>query len=577
MNPLQSLSLALGVVALLIAGCGSGQPDPAAPPDTDTTGPAAAPDPAAEPEFDRENTKSLGLESELEPAYGDWILRRLPAEMPHLNPITSTDGYAQVIEQHLWDSLLDIDPETLQMVPKVAKSWDESEDHLKYTFHLRDDVTFTDGEPLTAHDVKFTFDTLMDDEVDAAHYRNYFLSVDGCEVIDDHTIVFNCNTPYWLSLAYIGGLPILPEHIYGEGDFNKHPNARDPVGSGPYYLESWDTNQQVVLARNESYWGQDEGFGGYIDKWIMKIITDDNAAMEVALSGGLDYIGMTPEQWVGRGDTDKFNERFNKKSYFTPFFNYIGWNMRKPMFEDKMVRRAMTMMLDRETIRQTIFRGLAQTVTSNFMPGTPQHNADIEPWPFDPVAAQLLLADAGWTDTNGDGILDKDGVDFRFELTITNSSPEAEQLATVYKEELARAGIEMSIRPLEWAVMIENVHSRNVDAWLLGWSSPPFMDLYQIWHSSQADSGSNYGGFNNAEADQIIEETRRTFDRERRIEMFHRFQEILHEEQPYVFMFAPSALLAVDKRVENTIVYPMLRTRPKLEWFVPEDLQRYGN
>lgn len=579
---LASTTMFLSAAALsgLFAGCGG----PAAPPAQEgtapeaaapTAAPASAPE-AAEPEFDRENTRTISGGGEATPVHGDWILRRLPAEMPHVNPITSTDGYASIVEQHVFDSLTDVHPETLESIPHVAKSWEIAEDHLTYTFHLRDDVKFTDGTPLTAHDVKFTFDKMMDPGVDAAHYRSYFVSVSACETPDDYTVVFRCTEPYWLHLVYLGGLPILPRHIYGEGDFNNHPNARSPIGSGAYTLAQWASGQQVELARNANYWGAAEGKGGWIDKWIFKVITDDNAALEVLMSGGLDYMGMTPDQWTRRADTEKFNESFEKLQFFTPFYNYLGWNSRLPQFADKRVRRAMTMLLDRETIRQTIFHGLAQSMVANFLPGTPEFHPDLKPLPFDPAAAQALLDEAGWIDTNGNGIRDKDGVEFKFELVTLNSSPEIERLCTVLKEELARAGVEMELRLLEWAVLIEKIHGRDFQAYALGWSMPPFPDLHQLWHSSNAENGSNYIGFKNEEADKLIEESRREFDRDARIAMFRRFQEILHEEQPYTFLYAPMSLVAVDKRIENTVVYPLLRTRPYLEWFVPSEQQRYG-
>jgi len=240
------------------------------------------------------------------------------------------------------------------------------------------------------------------------------------------------------------------------------------------------------------------------------------------------------------------------------------------------VRRAMTLMLDRETIRQTIFEGLAQSVPAGFLPGTPSCNPAIQPLPFDPIAAVALLDEAGWKDTNGDGIRDKDGVPFRFEILLVNESPESEQTATFLKEELARAGVELNIRALEWAVMTERVQKFDFDAYMLGWSMDPFPDAYQLWHSSQAEAGSNYVGFKNAEADELILKARETFDSVERNKIFFRFQEIMHEEQPYTFMFSPAVLLALDKRVHNTVVYPLLRNRPRFEWFVPAELQKYG-
>jgi peptide/nickel transport system substrate-binding protein len=582
MKYLATLATVLGaavVAGLVIPGCGqSGKP--AAPAASDAAPAASAPAipqaPAvAEPEADRSVTK-LGQESAETPVKGDWLVIAAPAEMAHLNPVTSTDAYATRITEHIFENLLEINPVTMEMEPALAERWEESPDHLVYTFYLRKDVTFSDGKPLTAQDVKFTFEKIMDPAVDAAPIRGYFENVKSCELLDDYTVRFTCAKPFWQHLVFLGDFDIMPKHIYETGDFNNHPNARSPIGSGPYILEKWDAGQQLILARNPNYWNKDGATAGNIDKWIYKFISNDDTALQALLGGDVDMASLKPKHWVGRAAEPDFEARFQKKTWYSPFYNYIGWNSRKPQFADKRVRRAMTLMLDRETIRQTIFEGLAQSVPAGFLPGTPSYNPAIQPLPFDPTAAVALLDEAGWKDTDGDGIRDKDGVPFRFEILLVNESPESEQTATFLKEELSRAGVELNIRALEWAVMTERVQKFDFDAYMLGWSMDPFPDAYQLWHSSQAEAGSNYVGFNNAEADELILKARETFDSVERNKIFFRFQEIMHEEQPYTFMFSPAALLALDKRVHNTVVYPLLRNRPRFEWFVPAELQKYG-
>ena len=169
---------------------------------------------------------------------------------------------------------------------------------------------------------------------------------------------------------------------------------------------------------------------------------------------------------------------------------------------------------------------------------------------------------------------DKDGVDFRFELMLTNAQTEAEQIATLFQEELKRAGIQMNIRQLEWATFLQSVKELEFDACMMGWSLVPYPDPYQLWHSSQAvKNGSNAVGFVNAEADAIMEAARLEFDHDKRIEMYHRFHAILHEEQPYTFLFCRQALVAVDKRFQNVNVYPF--GLDSKEWWTPIAMQRY--
>ncbi len=504
---------------------------------------------------------------------GDWLMLRLPAEMPHLNPLTSTDHYASTMLAWISDTLLDRDPETVESIPNAAKAWEISDDHLEYTFYLREDMHFSDGEPVTAHDVKFTYEMLMDPGVDAPHLRSYFNDVIKCEVLDDHTVRFTCSRPYYRHLVMIGGLSIMPEHIYGEGDFNNHPNNRSPVGSGMYVLERWETGQQLSLTRNPHYWGKEETGRPWFDRIVYSVITDDNTAFQVLARGDLDFMTMPAETFMRRANTSRFKERFNRFAYSRPAYNYIGWNMRRPLFSDKETRLALTKLLDRELIRDEIYYGQAQIVSGNFMPDTPEHNDAISPVPFDPDAAVALLEEAGWR-MGSDGVLARDGIRFRFEVGTTIQNPVAEKILTLYKEELARVGIEMVIRPMEWASLLDRVDRRDFDAILMGWSMPPDPDPYQVWHSSQAEAGSNYVGFINEESDALIEQARTEFDRDKRIALYHRFQEILHEEQPYLFLLAPKQLAAGDKRIHGIQVYPF--GVEQREWFVPTALQRYG-
>ncbi len=234
----------------------------------------------------------------------------------------------------------------------------------------------------------------------------------------------------------------------------------------------------------------------------------------------------------------------------------------------------MTLLLDRGSILENLRYGFGRVVSGNFFYESPDYDKNIEPWPYDPSKAVALLDEAGWVDSNGDGIRDKGGVDFKFEFTMTSGSQFADQVSTILKEELSKVGIEMSIRPLEWALFTRMLDDRNFDAVIMGWSLPVEADPYQVWHSSQIEKGSNFIGFSNREADLIIEEGRVTFDKEKRVKLYRRFHQIMHEEQPYTFLFVNESLVAVDRRFENVNVYPLgLDTS---EWWVPQKRWKYN-
>ena len=166
----------------------------------------------------------------------------------------------------------------------------------------------------------------------------------------------------------------------------------------------------MVLAENPVYWGKRP----WLAKRVYRIILSDGPALQALTAGQLDTMGLTPEQWVRQTGSRRFTEQFNKYSFYAPYYNYVGWNSRRPQFSDKRVRRALTMLLNREDIRDKIFHGLAIIVTGNAFVDSPEYNKNIQPWPYDPEQAKKLLSEAGWVDTDGDGVRDKDGTAFRF-------------------------------------------------------------------------------------------------------------------------------------------------------------------
>lgn len=512
----------------------------------------------------------------LEPENGGILVWHVDAEPNLLNPhLSLIDGTGQFIVGHIFESLLEVDNETLELEPHIAESWEISDDHLTYTFHLRDDVTFSDGEPLTAEDVLTTWELVNDPKNDTLPIRSYMKDVESFTAPDDYTVVIRVSKPYFGHELMLGGLEILPAHIYGEGDFNKHPNNRKPVGSGPYVFERWDTGQRITLQRDPDYWNPEKA--PHIDALRFEIIKDRNAAFQALVRHDTDVMDMEGEMWNKQAATPKFEADFHKLVTDSPIpgylsrYNYIGWNMRKPQFEDPRVRQALAMLFNRQLIIDAIWGGLGTVISGPFAHNSKYYNDAIEPLPFDPEAAAKLLDEAGWVDTDRDGIRDKDGIPFRFELLYANVVPEYDRLGTVYQEELRRVGIDMQLGPMEWSTMQERIHNRTFDACMLAWLNSILSDPYQLWHSSQADAGSNYPGFANEEVDRLIEQARREFDEDKRVAMYHRIHEIIAEEQPYLFLYARPGLTAVDKRVHGIVIHP--QGLDPSEWFIPKALQ----
>ncbi len=511
------------------------------------------------------------------PEYGDTLVTFVDAEPAMLHPhLALTDGTGNYIAGFITEALLKVNNDTLAFEPHLAKSWEVSEDHLTYTFVLRDDVTFSDGVSFTAKDVLFTWDAINDPNHDTAPVRSYLSDVERCEVVDDYTVRFHVKKPYFGHLLMLSGLTIMPAHVFKDGeDFNTHWYNRKPIGTGPYVFDRWDTGQRIVLTRNKTYWDEKP----FLDKREFKIVTDANSGLQLLLRHELDVMDFQGEMWNRQTTKPEFEAEFHKVIPDSPLpgylsrYNYIGWNTRKPMFQDKRVRQALTMLFDRQLIIDTIWGGLGTVITGPSYHKAPEYNQAVEAWPFDPKAAAKLLDEAGWIDTDKDGVRDKNGVPFSFELGYGSGIQEYDQLGTVYQEELKRAGIEVKLNPLEWATFSERIHNRKFDACMLAWLNGLSTDPYQLWHSSQAESGSNYPGLKNDEVDQILDDARLEFDRDVRIKMYHRMHEILHEEQPYIFLYARPGMTAIDKRVQGIKLYPA--GLDPLEWWVPKSMQMY--
>jgi len=519
-----------------------------------------------------EDQHAVKTTSDSEPVDGDWLIYHLSAEPATLNPITATDAYEGTINSgKIYETLIERNNETLELEPLLAQSWQISEDKLTYTFKIREGIKWHDGTPFTSEDIVFSYNTIMNPKVDSPQLRSYYQEIRDVKALDELTVEFTYARPYFLALEFCGGMPIVPKHIFDKGDFNTNPAGRDPVGTGPYKFVKWTTGREIVVEKNPDYWGEKPK----INKIVFKIITDNTVAFQVLKRQELDVSSLTPIQWERQTNTPSFNENYDKLSYFTPNYSYIGWNSKRPYFADRQVRTALTHLVNRELILDKILYNLGAIVTNPFYINSPEYDKSIEPYAYDPAKAEELLKQAGWIDHDGDGIRDKDGVKFAFEFLIPGGSETGEKIATILKEELDNMGIQMDIRKTEWAVFTTRLNERNFDAVTLAWSMGVESDPYQIWSSTQAESGSNFIGFKNQEVDNLIEEARTEFNREKRMQLYRRFAEIVHNEQPYTFLFCRKSTVAVNKRFENVVVYPL--GIDLLEWYVPLPDQMYSD
>jgi peptide/nickel transport system substrate-binding protein len=508
---------------------------------------------------------------------GDWLVWCLAGEPRTLNPysVESTIDARTITTPYIFERLFeyDLDVDYVKLKPWLAETWQQSSDGLEVTIKLRNDIHFSDGVPITADDVLFTYQTIMDPNVDAADIRNYYHNFKDVIKIDDRTVKFVFNELYWKTIESVGIFEVLPKHIYQYKDAAQFNNRRsNPLGSGPYVFEKWNVGQEIVLRRNERYWGVPPK----LDKVVFRFITNTTAALQALRSHDVDYLEPSSEQFVEMSADPKFKDEFHIISYWEPShgFAFIGWNQATPFFADKRVRLAMTYMIDRQAIAEHLLKGQGKIVTGPFYIFGRQNDPNIQPWPYDIEQAKQLLDQAGWRDSDGDGIRDKDGTPFRFKFSYPTTGAVVEQIARLLKDEGAMVGVEVIADPLEWSIFVERVNNRQFESCTMSWGGTIESDPYQIYHSSQiAGRGNNFVGFKNTEADAVIEEARRTLDEDKRYALYHRFCQILHEEQPYTFLITRPTFNFLDKRFENVKIHKLGVYPP--EWYVPKDKQKY--
>ncbi|MCP3968469.1 MAG: hypothetical protein GY750_18915 [Lentisphaerae bacterium] len=512
---------------------------------------------------------------------GGRIIQATLADTGNMNYLINNENTASICWQLCNSSLAERnfkDPEKFQ--PLMAKSWSVSKDKLVYTINLRKGILwhdFTDpvtgklwkNVEVTAEDFKFYLDVINNKDTNCAAYRVYYHDIDKFEIINKYKFKVYWKKRYFRSLELTLGLSPLPRHLYyaykGPFDgkkFNEdHKRNRMIVGCGPYRFLRWEKDRRIIFVRNEKYFGKSLGIMPPIKYRVLEIIKHPNTQFQALISEKVDRLGLTPEQWVNRTNTKEFGkDGFLKKyKYLSRTYAYIGYNLKNPIFTDSRVRRAMTYLINRKKILSEIYHGLGKIVTGPFFYDSPYYDKSIKPYEFNVEKAKQLLADAGWKDTNDDGVLEKNGKKFEFTFMQVANSTTQQKMLPIIKEDLAKAGIEMHIQSMEWSIYIQRLEQKNFDVCCLAWTLPYESDPYQVWHSSQADKkySSNHISFKNAEADRLIEEIRRTFDVKKRIKLCHKFQQLLHEEQPYTFLIAPYSLMVQNKRYRNMRKFPL--------------------
>jgi len=502
------------------------------------------------------------------PATGDVLVEGSIGDASNLIPLLASDSTSHGIAGLIYNGLIKYDKD-VNVVGDLAESWDVSPDGLVITFHLRKGVRWHDGRPFTAADVLYTYQVTVDPKTPTA-YAGDFLKVKKAEVLDDHTFRVTYDKPFAPALMS-WSVGILPKHLLEGQEITSSSLGRRPVGTGPYKFKEWVTGQKIVLTANADYF---EG-RPWIDGYILRIIPDTATMFLELRAGGIDRMGLTPLQFTRQTETPVFRKNYNKFRYLSFAYTYLGYNLKHPLFTDKRVRQAIAHAVNRQEIIEGVLLGLGKVATGPYKPGTWAYNPKVRDYSHDPAKARALLAEAGWREVGG--ILQKDGRPFEFEI-ITNQGNEVRaKCAEIIQRRLAEVGIRVKIRVVEWAAFVKDfINQRKFDATILGWTIPMEPDLYDVWHSSKTGPEElNFVSFQNAEVDGLIVKARESFDQVFRKRCYDRIQEILAEEQPYLFLYVPDALPIVNARFRGVAVAPLGIGWNLIHWYVAPAEQKY--
>jgi peptide/nickel transport system substrate-binding protein len=484
------------------------------------------------------------------PQDGGTLVRRLPLDVSTLNPVTLASRYDRYVANYLFTPIVYLD-RNLQPIPGLADSWEISDDGLTYRFELNKKATFSDGTPVRASDVVYTLEKIADPKTKAVQAYDAFASLDpaGTRAIDDDTLEVKFRQRLAAQLLRFNDVLVVPERIYSTGNFEKDFITR-AVGSGPYALVRRDVGKEVVLQRRKDYWREHP----HIENVIFKVINDHGTAFNALKSGDLDETLVASDTWLREQNNPQITRTINFQRFYSLNYNYIAWNNRDPVLKDKRVRRAMSMCIPIDAVIKNLYQGTARAMSGPFTPDDWAYNPTVPVVRYDPEGALELFAKAGWKDTDGDGLLDRDGKPFAFDLLIMTGAATSQQVGQMVQSELKKVGVKVNVVMIDGSTAIQRLLAGNYDAAYLSWDMDPDPDPYAIFHSSQIpDRGQNFVFYANAEADRIMDEARRELDPAKRKEMYWRLHEILAEDQPYTWVVQVSAKWGLNKRVHNVL------------------------
>jgi peptide/nickel transport system substrate-binding protein len=557
------------VVLFMLTACQSASPMAVPPVNTQPAAPPAAASantqaPAAAPTIAPANTQAPTTAPASSAGSGGQIVYCRGFAGPGMNPLVAND----IEVWSLFDPLVQLDMK-LQARPALAKSWDISTDGKTYTFHMNPSAKWSDGQPVTAQDVIFTFDKIADTKINAIN-RGSFGPMDSWSAPDDQTVVFKLKSPALPFIWAIAQQRIVPKHILenatadeiNSGSFNRAPTATD----GPFTYVSGTLDGDLVLGKNANYYlpqgSNDYRFTPYLDRLVFRSVPDTNTILLKLRSGDCDTWALTMDE-----DTYKSVKQIPGLTVNTipvGITTRLMVNTQSPLFSDKLVRQAMAYAIDRTSIVSKLLPDVVQLANTEIDPSLPGYDASVKGIPYDPTKAKALLQQSGWT-PGPDGILTKNGTKFSFSCDVPSSYPEG----PVVQQDLKAVGIDMQMKNADWAQMLT---TRYTTDFLCNYTDPGwdnFPDRRYRWYSTLIPpNGQNYAHYQNPALDKVLDAAYLATSIEAAKPYYAQMQQILADEVPDIPMYHSFMTIVADSKLVGYDIGPIYYTDTACKWKV---------
>ncbi|MBA4159194.1 MAG: hypothetical protein H0X65_17215 [Gemmatimonadetes bacterium] len=488
-----------------------------------------------------------------EQRYGGTAVVSQIGDIPDVSPLTSTDHTASQIQQFvLFMPLLAYD-ENFEPIPRLARSWEVNADTSLLTFHLRDDVFWHDGVKTTAQDVKFSYDMARDPNTgfpNTAFWTNY----GEAEAVDSFTFRIRMRSHAEFLDPWRAFSPV-PRHILegtAAAQLRTHPfGTRSPLGNGPFRFVSRQDQQSWTFEANPDFPAE---LGGrpYLDRIVYRSIPEPTTQLTELLTGNVDYYIQPPAEQAQRIESDR---RVRLGSFDDRAFVLIGWNQRRPLFEDARVRRALTMAINRPAIIEGVLYGYGSVSNSTVPPFYWQYDAQAgDDLAYDPEAARRLLAEAGWTPGPDGTLRNAEGQPFRFTVLTNQGNQVRADIAEIAQSDLRRIGVDMQIQISEWGTMLDRINTptrRDFDAVLIGWVTEFRIDDRDLFHCDKRDEPYQWVGYCNPEVDRLLDSLPQIVDRDAALPQWQQYQRLIARDQPYTFIYFQERLRGTSARIQN--------------------------